>query len=63
MRYMPDSAVLGTIGHGKRRAAKRRARVRREAARARRQGPITGKDIVGGIVLMIVTLSVLALFV
>ena len=26
MRFMPDSAVLGTIGHAKRRAAKARRR-------------------------------------
>lgn len=38
MRFMPDSAVLGTIGHAKRRAAKRKARARRIAARRAARG-------------------------
>jgi hypothetical protein len=61
MRFMPDSAVLGTIGHAKRRAAKRKAAARRAAARSRRMGAITPRDLVGGLILMFVTLTVLAL--
>ena len=29
MKFMPDSAVIGTIGHARRRAAKRKARGRK----------------------------------
>lgn len=65
MRFMPDSAVLGTIGHAKRRAAKRKARARKGSGQVRRgqvRRPMTGKDLLGGLTLMFVFILVLSLF-
>jgi|AntAceMinimDraft_5_1070358.scaffolds.fasta_scaffold16442_4 hypothetical protein len=60
MRFMPDSAILGTIGHAKRRSAKSKARARRAS---RNQRPLTGVDIIGGIALMFGFILFVALFV
>jgi len=61
MRYMPDSAIAGTIGHARRRNAIARKRNARRNARIANQR-WTATDIVGGIVLMIGFVIVVGLF-
>lgn len=60
MKGLPDSAVVGTIGHARRRAAKSRAKARKGR---KAQGPISAGDFIGGISLMFVVMLVLSLFV
>ena len=54
MKGMPDSVVLGTIGHAKRRAVKNRIAGRKAAARYR---DLTFRDYVGGTILLLLTLT------
>lgn len=61
MRFMPDSAVLGTIGHAKRRNAIARKRsARRNAGIANMQLGV--RDYVGGIAMMFGFIVLVALF-
>lgn len=62
MRFMPDSAVLGTVGHARRRNAIARKRNARRNARIAKQQWGVG-DYVGGIALMFVFAVVVALFI
>lgn len=61
MRYMPDSAIAGTIGNARRRNAIARKRNARRNARIVQQH-WTGKDVIGGIALMIGFIIVAGLF-
>lgn len=58
MKGMPDSVVLGTIGHAKRRAAKRRVAARR----GHKYADLTLRDYIGGTILLLITLMAGAVF-
>lgn len=61
MRFMPDSAVVGTFGHARRRNAIARKRSARRNARIANQ-KWTAKDYVGGIAIMFGFIVLVALF-
>lgn len=62
MRFMPDNAVVGTIGHTRRRNAIARKKSYRRAQRAARK-QYSVSDYVGGIVLLFGFIVVVALFI
>lgn len=60
MKGLPDSAIVGTIGHARRRAAKSRAKSRK--SRKGSQG-FTAGELIGGISLMLGFMLIVSLFV
>jgi hypothetical protein len=57
MKFLPDSAVVGTIGHARRRAVKSR----RRKGRGKASGELTAGNILGGIMLMFIVMLLLSL--
>ena len=56
MKGMPDSVVLGTIGHAKRRAVKRQIAARKGGRG--RYDDLTLRDYIGGTILLIAVILV-----
>lgn len=59
MRGMPDSVVLGTIAHAKRRAVKRQIAARRAGSK---YADLTLRDYIGGTILLLITVMAAAVF-
>lgn len=56
MRGLPDSVILGTIGHAKRRAVKHEIAGRRAGSKYQKYADLTPRDYVGGMILLLIVI-------